>query len=269
MLREAWRTLRDLAGFLLGALLLAGSVARAEPAKSTAEPSGWTIEQSAQCKTAIAAAESGRGTLPGLLLAIAKAESGRPIPPLPGLQPWPWAVNANGAAYYFDSKNAAVAWVTQAVARGVSQIDVGCMQINLQSHPDAFASIEQAFDPAANADYAARFMNRLHTDASGNWFDAVGYYHSRTPALAADYRARVSAIAQGKTPPVGLGVPLYMRAMQQGTLRIPLAGGGTMRINVHRQPSIRRAKRMTACQIANVLGDFMPARARQRCFATR
>ena len=73
MLREAWRTLRNLAGFLLGTLLLAGSAARAEPAKSTADLSGWTIEQSAQCKTAIAAAESGRATLPGLLLAIAKA----------------------------------------------------------------------------------------------------------------------------------------------------------------------------------------------------
>lgn len=243
-------------------MLLASVAARAEPAS-------WTIEQSAQCKTAIAAAETGRGTLPGLLLAIAKAESGRPIPPLAGLQPWPWAVNADGAAYYFDSKNAAMTWVTQALARGVSQIDVGCMQINLQSHPGAFTSIEQAFDPAANADYAARFMNRLHADAGSNWFDAVGFYHSRTPALAADYRARVSAIAQGKAPPPGLGVPLYMRAIQQGTLRIPLAGGGMMRINVHRQPSSRATKRMTACQVANVLGDFMPARARARCFALR
>lgn len=247
---------------LLAALLLAGGVARAAP-------SSWTIEQSEQCKTAIATAETGRGTLPGLLLAIAKAESGRPIPPLSGLQPWPWAVNADGAAYYFDSKNAAVTWVTLALARGVGQIDVGCMQINLQSHPGAFTSVDQAFDPVANADYAARFMNRLHTDAGGNWFDAVGYYHSRTPALAADYRARVSAIAQGRTPPAGLGVPLYMRAIQQGTLRIPLAGGGMMRINVHRQPSARGAKRMTACQVANVLGDFMPARARARCFASR
>ncbi len=262
MLREACLTQRNMLRLLLGALLLASGAARAEP-------SSWTIEQSAQCKTAIAAAETGRGTLPGLLLAIAKAESGRPIPPLPGLQPWPWAVNADGAAYYFDSKDAAVTWVTLALARGVSQIDVGCMQINLQSHPSAFSSIDQAFDPAANADYAARFMNQLHTDAGGNWFDAVGYYHSRTPALAADYRARVSAIAQGKTPPAGIGVPLYMRAIQQGTLRIPLAGGGTMRINVHRQPTGRGAKRMTACQVANVLGDFMPARARARCFATR
>ena len=233
-----------------------------------AHAQSWTQEQSAQCDTAIAAAETRWATAPGLLLAIAKAESGRPIPPMPGLQPWP-AVNADGGAYYFDSKGAAVAWVTQALARGVGQIDVGCMQINLQSHPRAFSSIEQAFDPAANADYAARFLTQLRADAGGNWFDAVGYYHSRTPVLAADYRARVSAIAQGRTPPAGLGVPLYMRAIQQGTLRIPLAGGGMMRINVRRQPAPRGPKRMTACQIAHVLGDFMPARARAPCFAAR
>ncbi len=230
---------------------------------------GWTQEQSALCSTAIAGAEGRQATLPGLLMAIAKAESGRPIPPLPGLQPWPWAVNADGGAYYFDSKDAAVVWVRQALLRGVGQIDVGCMQINLQSHPGAFSSIEQAFDPAANADYAARFLIQLRADAGGNWFDAVGYYHSRTPVLAADYRARVSAIAQGRTPPAGIGLPLYVRAIQQGTLRIPLAGGGMMRINLRRQPTPHGAKRMTACQIAHVLGDFMPARARAPCFAAR
>ena len=234
-----------------------------------ARAQSWTQEQSQQCNTAIAAAEARRDTLPGLLLAIAKAESGRPIPPLHGLQPWPWAVNADGGAYYFDSKGAAVAWVTQALVRGVGQIDIGCMQINLQSHPRAFSSIEQAFDPAANADYAARFLTQLRADAGGNWFDAVGYYHSRTPVLAADYRARVSAIAQGRTPPAGIGVPLYVRAIQQGTLRIPLAGGGIMRINVRRQPAPHGPKRMTACQIAHVLGDYMPARARAPCFAAR
>ena len=238
-------------------------------AASPARAQSWIQEQSAQCNVAIAAAEARQATLPGLLMAIAKAESGRPIPPLPGLQPWPWAVNADGGAYYFDSKDAAVAWVKQAEVRGVGQIDIGCMQINLQSHPRAFASIEQAFDPAANADYAARFLTQLRADAGGNWFDAVGYYHSRTPVLAADYRARVSAIAQGRTPPAGIGLPLYVRAIQQGTLRIPLAGGGIMRINVRRQPAPRGPKRMTACQIANVLGDFMPARARARCFASR
>jgi hypothetical protein len=226
--------------------------------------SSWPEQQSAQCQAAIGAAEGRHRTLPGLLLAIAKAESGRPIPPLPGLQPWPWAINADGGAYYFDSKPAAVAWTIQALQRGVGQIDVGCMQINLQSHPHAFVDIEQAFDPVANADYAARFLNRLVADAGGNWFDAVGHYHSYTPELAADYRERVSAIAQGKNPPPGLGVPLYVRAIRQGTLRIPLAGGGVLRINTRRQPS-RGRRMMSACQVAAVLGDFMPARARGRC----
>ncbi len=247
--------------FFLVVLLLAGARARADEAS-------WAERQSDLCSTAIAVAEAKHQTAPGLLAAIAKAESGRPIPPRRGLQPWPWAINADGGAYYFDSNAAAVAWTQQALRRGVGQIDVGCMQINLQSHPTAFADIEQAFDPAANADYAARFLLLLRGDAGGNWCDAVGYYHSRTPALAADYRERVAAIAQGRTPPPGLGLPLYVRAIRQGTLRIQLAGGGVLRINTHRQPA-RTARRMSACQVAKVLGDFMAAPARARCFAAR
>jgi hypothetical protein len=237
------------------------------PLPVRAAEASWAQQQSDQCTVAIAAAERRHSTLPGLLLAIAKAESGRPIPPRPGLQPWPWAINADGGAYYFDSKAAAVAWTTLALKRGVGQIDVGCMQINLQSHPGAFLDIEQAFDPVANADYAARFLLTLRADAGGNWFAAIGHYHSYTPELAADYRARVSAIAQGKTPPPGLGVPLYLRAIRQGTLRIALRGGGVLRINTRRQPS-RRHRRLSACQVASVLGDFMPARARSRCLAS-
>jgi len=229
----------------------------------------WDQAQSRQCSVAIGAAETKHDTLPGLLAAIAKAESGRPIPPLRGLQPWPWAINADGAARYFDSKPAAVAWTRLALARGVQQIDVGCMQINLQSHPAAFRDIDEAFDPAANADYAARFLKLLRADAGGNWYSAVGFYHSRTPVLAADYRERVAAIAEGRTPPIGIGLPLYVRAIRQGTLRIPLAGGGVLRINVRRQPALRGPRRMSACQIAAVLGDYMAAPARHRCGAAK
>ena len=246
---------------LMIVLMLAPCFARAE------EPS-WAEEQSDACSAAIRAAEAKHATLPGLLAAIGKAESGRPLPSRRGLQPWPWAINADGGAYYFDSKAAAVAWTQLALARGVRQIDVGCMQVNLQSHPGAFVGLEQAFDPAANADYAARFLLALRADAGGNWYTAVGFYHSRTPELAADYRERVAAIAEGRTPPPGLGIPLYVRAIRQGTLRIPLAGGGELRINVRRQPS-RTGRRMSACQVAAVLGDFMPARARGRCYAAR
>lgn len=239
----------------------------ASPARAAelAPESGWTVQQSALCGAAIAVAERRRGTLPGLLGAVARAESGRPVPPLPGLQPWPWAVNADGAAYYFESKTAAVVWVRLALARGAQQVDVGCMQINLQSHPGAFASLEEAFEPASNADYGARYLAELQDEAGGNWYVATGWYHSHTPVLAADYRERVAAIAAGRIPPASLGIPLYMRAIQQGTLRIALAGGGVLRINLGRQPAARRRPRMTACQVVAALGDDLAPSARSGC----
>ena len=246
-------------------LLVAAPVHAMDGSGASGRVPGWAEQQSGRCTDAIRAAEAVSATAPGLLLAIARAESGRPVPPLPGLQPWPWAVNADGAAMYFDSKAAATAWTRLALDRGVRQIDVGCMQVNLQSHPNAFADLDAAFEPATNAAYAARFLRRLQADAGGNWYLATGYYHSRTPELAANYRERVAAIAAGRIPAISLGVPLYMRAIQQGTLRIPLAGGGVMRINVGRQPSTRPRKRPDACRIAAVLGDYMAPRARTAC----
>jgi len=243
--------------------------AAADTPDNLAAGQSWAEAQSAQCVAALRVAEGQHGTAPGLLAAIAKAESGRPVPPLRGLQPWPWVVNADGAAVYFESKPAAVTWTRLALARGVQQTDVGCMQVNLQSHPQAFRDLDDAFDPAANADYAARFLRSLRDEAGGDWTTAVGYYHSRTPVLAADYRERVTAIAEGRVPAASLGVPLYVRAIQQGSLRISLAGGGVLRINVNRQPSRRGPRRMTACQIAAVLGPYMAAPARARCDTAR
>jgi len=259
----AWR-MSGIAIVLSSAVLAAPALADSQDQPEPAAPS-WAEAQSAQCSAAVGRAEALHDTKPGLLPAIARAESGRPVPPLPGLQPWPWAVNADGAAMYFDSKPAAVVWTRLALARGVQQVDVGCMQVNLQSHPGAFRDLDEAFDPAANADYAARFLSRLRGDAGGDWWTAAGFYHSRTPVLAADYRERVLAIAEGRTLPAGLGLPLYVRAIRQGSLRIALAGGRVLRINVHRQPATRGPRRMDACQVAAVLGSYMAAAARARC----
>src|SRR6185437_5369423 len=115
--------------------------------------------------------------------------------------PWPWTINAEGEPHFFDTKDQAIAWVRQAQARGMQSIDTGCAQVNLMHHPDAFASLEEAFDPVVNADYAARFLRQLHdTTAGGNWMTAVGYYHSQTPELANAYRQRVQAVVTGATP---------------------------------------------------------------------
>jgi Transglycosylase SLT domain len=59
-------------------------------------------------------------------------------------------------------------------------------------HPDAFRDLAQAFDPAANADYGARFLSQLH-DRTGSWPEAVAQYHSATRELGQDYQRKVYA----------------------------------------------------------------------------
>jgi len=54
----------------------------------------------------------------------------------------------------------------------------------------AFASLEDAFDPATNVIYATRFLIRLYAE-TGSWGAAVALYHSRTRKLYLPYRARV------------------------------------------------------------------------------
>ncbi|MDR3538704.1 MAG: transglycosylase SLT domain-containing protein [Acetobacteraceae bacterium] len=142
------------------------------------------------CETAITTAEY-TARLPARLLgAIAVVESGRVDSATGQIRPWPWTINAEGIGQFFATKAQAIAAVMALQARGVRSIDVGCMQVNLMFHPDAFANLDQAFEPTSNARYAARFLNALYADAH-DWPRAIGAYHSQTPALGADYRVLV------------------------------------------------------------------------------
>ena len=105
----------------------------------------------ALCDSAITTAEYSLRLPPNLLEAIAEVESGRPDPATGRLQPWPWTIDADGVGAFFASKAEAIAAVPHCRHSGVRSIDVGCMQVNLMFHPAAFASLEEAFDPRANA----------------------------------------------------------------------------------------------------------------------
>jgi Transglycosylase SLT domain len=161
-----------------------------------------TIASGAMCRPALAAAEARYGIPIGLMQAIGVVESGRRDEVTGARRPWPWTINAEGEPHVFDTKEQAVAWVRQAQARGTRSIDIGCAQVNLMHHPSAFTSLEEAFNPATNADYAARFLKELRdTAAGGNWMTAVGYYHSQTPELAEAYRQQVQAVtSRGAVP---------------------------------------------------------------------
>jgi hypothetical protein len=164
-------------------------------------------QPSALCDAAIVAAERTTHLPPRLLGAIAEVESGR-LDAAGHLRPWPWTIDAEGRGQFFASKQEAVAAVQALQAQGVQSIDVGCMQVNLTHHPNAFVSLDQAFDPTANAQYAARFLNTLY-GISGSWLQATAAYHSQTPAIGAEYQERVMARWQH---PGGLGVILARTA---------------------------------------------------------
>ena len=171
----------------------------------------------AQCETAIAAAEHAETLPPGLLGAIGRVESGRFDPAWGGERPWPWSIDADGTSQVFDTKEAAIAATRSLLDKGVHSIDVGCLQVNLQYHPEAFASLEQAFDPAANAAYAARFLRALFAE-SLDWSSAAASYHSRTPELGTAYRQLVlAAWGVGVAPPAGRG------ALQHAEASLPTA----------------------------------------------
>ena len=245
------------AGFILAIVtaLAAPESQAAQAAQAIPDP-GWMVQQAAQCTAAIDAAEKKYALPPNLLGSIAKVESARPIAGLNDIRAWPWTIDADGSGLFLDSKAAAVAWAKQGIARGVHSMDVGCMQVNLQAHPTAFANLDEAFDPAANVDYAARYLRSLQAEAGGNWNVAVGLYHSHTPELAADYRNRVADVGRGILTGVGGPEPLYQRAIRQGTLRLVLAGGGTLVLNLRRQPS-RRPPHRSACEVATIMAPVM------------
>lgn len=152
------------------------------------------------CETAATSAEYGARLPPRLLMAISLTETGRIDPTTGQARPWPWTINAEGVGQFFQTRQQAIAAVRALQARGVQSIDIGCMQVNLMYHPTAFASLEDAFDPRANAAYAARFLNTLYAGAR-NWARAIAAYHSETPALGEAYRLLVMARWQNAAPP--------------------------------------------------------------------
>ena len=148
------------------------------------------------CQQAIAGYAPATRLPSNLLTAIGRVESGRFDPRDGNVKAWPWSINAEGRGYVFNTKAEAIAAVLDLRARNVQSVDVGCMQVNLMYHPAAFASLEEAFDPAANVRYAAKFLGQLFAE-SGDWNIAAAHYHSKTPDLALAYQRKVLAQLPG------------------------------------------------------------------------
>ncbi len=165
------------------ALYLSGSAAHAAKSLPIAEFRQF-------CQQAVERAEANRNLPRDLLAAISFAESGQWDAEKQEIIAWPWTVTSGGKGHYFPDKQAAIAFIRDLQRQGVRNIDVGCLQVNLHYHPDAFAGLEEALDPQTNALYAAKFLAQLHRDKK-SWSEAIRRYHSADPDRGEPYRARV------------------------------------------------------------------------------
>jgi Transglycosylase SLT domain len=175
------------------------------------------------CRQAVAAAERAHGIPTHLLAAIARVESGRRDQPSGTFNPWPWTINFDGEGSFYDNKTQAVAAATSMRPRATKSIDVGCLQISLTNHPDAFANMDRAFDPFTNADYGARFLVQLF-EKTGSWPKAVEWYHSATPELGHDYAVKVFAALPEETRLATGAEPSPLAAAWAATISRSIAG---------------------------------------------
>jgi len=161
---------------------------------------------------------------PGLLQAVALAESGRAHPEHGDARPWPWTVRSASDSFYLPSKELALRKVWELRAAGRSNIDVGCMQINLGYHGTAFATLDDAFDPLRNVAYGARFLTQLRAETR-SWATATGRYHSADADRSQAYRARVWRLWRDLRRRQGGEAPMIAEATFVGDRLARLAGG--------------------------------------------
>lgn len=185
----------------------------------------------ALCEDAARRAAAEYGVPADVMLAITLAETGRRVDGRH--RPWPWAANLEGAGHWFATRAELAGFAESAVAAGRRSVDIGCFQINWHWHGHHFARPADLADPLTGARHAARFLAALRAERGG-WDGAIGAYHSRDPARAAAYAARVAALrtpaAPGRAdawplPPPGGPGALASLMPAGGTGRPFLAGG--------------------------------------------
>lgn len=175
--------------WLLSAYLLV-SVATEAQARM---PEGEALMQGAHlCSAQFALTENQYQIPTHLLAAIGTIESGVYSSEQDRKLPWPWTVRVRGRGYYFAHKAEAVQKVNALRAAGIKNINVGCMQIDLESHADEFDSTEDALTPASNIEVAAEILKDNFED-TGNWRRAVARYQSRHTGIGSRYVKSVFA----------------------------------------------------------------------------
>ena len=151
-----------------------------------------SYQDTLKCEYLAKEAEVRYGLPENILLSISRVETG--YQKVDGVRrAWPWTLNAGGDSAYFQTKDAALKCLKRRVKQGVTNIDIGCMQLNFRWHKKFFKNLSDMMSPEKNVDYGARFLNRLHK-RHGSWEKAVKYYHSSKSKFNIKYYKKVRAV---------------------------------------------------------------------------
>ncbi len=134
------------------------------------------------------------GIDPVLLYTIALVESSRKVPGTNNyVAPSRFTLNSNGNAYYFDSKEKAIAKLTE-LAKYTKNIDIGLMQINYRWHEDKVGNFLDLLDTKTNLRIGAQILSKA-LNSHKNPCIAIGHYHSWSNETAASkYGCKVLSI---------------------------------------------------------------------------
>ncbi len=105
--------------------------------------------------------------------------------------PWPWTLNISGKGFWYDQPQDAVSALQAEMNNNNCRVDIGLCQIHWCAHSHVIKDPIKALNPYINIQYAASIL-REQFERSGDWYTAIGWYHSpNNPKLASKYRDAV------------------------------------------------------------------------------
>ena len=123
------------------------------------------------------------------IYAIALQESGMRHPD--GLfRPWPWTINSEEGAKRFGSKKEAYDEIKRLAKKGIRNIDVGLMQINLRWNWEGVANTD-ILNPEVNIMFAAKLLRQRMKSSNGDVDKAIALYHSKRELAGIGYKSSV------------------------------------------------------------------------------
>lgn len=161
----------------------------------------FVVRVEASCLAFARSAEIKYGIPEGLLIALLTVES----------RSSPWAVNTTDSSRFFKNKKDARTYIEKRLREGCPNINIGCGQINWNSHKHKFKKdMNKLLDPSDNVLYTASYLRELY-NVTKCWKKAVRRYNS--PSHGAAYQAKVYQIWKRN----------QMKAMQAHLVEIKLA----------------------------------------------